>query len=227
MLRIDTNVPDSDQSGYRVPADNPFVNGTPVRARPEIWSFGLRNPWRYSFDDPARGGTGALVIGDVGQNRWEEVDYEPRGRGGRNYGWSMREGAHDEVPSRTPAFLPLTEPIHEYDHNTGQSITGGYVYRGRSLGSAFQGRYFFADYVTMRVWSTGLVVDGGSGEARATGLVEHTADLGGAQVGSVSSFGVDADAELYLVSHTRGMILRLLGPAVTPPTPTGLRIVRQ
>ena len=125
-----------------------------------------------------------------------------------------------------PAFRPLTEPIHEYDHNTGQSITGGYVYRGRSLGSAFQGRYFFADYVTQRVWSIALVVDAGSGEARATGLAEHTADLGGSQVGSVSSFGIDADGELYLVSHTRGTILRLLGPATAPPTPTGLRIIR-
>ena len=79
MLRIDVNVPDANASGYRVPADNPFVERPPPAARPEIWAFGLRNPWRYSFDDPARGGTGALVIGDVGQDRWEEIDYEPRG----------------------------------------------------------------------------------------------------------------------------------------------------
>jgi hypothetical protein len=72
---------------------------------------GLRNPWRYSFDDPARGGTGALVMGDVGQNRFEEIDYEPRGRGGRNYGWRNREGAHDNVTSLPPAFQPLVDLV--------------------------------------------------------------------------------------------------------------------
>ena len=226
MLRIDVNVPDSDPSGYRVPPDNPFVGGGPVAARPEIWSFGLRNPWRYTFDDPERGGTGAMLIGDVGQNRWEEVDYEPRGRGGRNYGWSIREGAHNEVASRVPAFRPLVEPIHEYDHGTGQSITGGYVYRGRALGVSYQGRYFFADYVAARVWSIALDVDPSTGEAHVAGLIEHTADLGGSQVGNVSSFGLDADGELYIVSHTRGTILKMLGPSTAPPTPTSLKIVR-
>ena len=155
MLRIDVNVPDAHAVGYQVPADNPFVGGRPVAARPEIWAFGLRNPWRYSFDDPARGGTGALVIGDVGQNAFEEIDYEPPNRGGRNYGWRNREGAHNNVTSRPPAFLPLVDPIHEYGRSSGQSITGGYVYRGRALGSAYVGRYFFADYVQGRVWSIG------------------------------------------------------------------------
>src|SRR5712692_1096453 len=129
MLRIDVNVPDSDPSGYRVPPNNPFVGGQPVAARAEIWSFGLRNPWRYNFDDPTRGGSGALVIADVGQDRWEEIDYEPAGRGGRNYGWRNREGAHNNVTSLPPAFQPLVDPVFEYDHSTGQSIIGGYVYR--------------------------------------------------------------------------------------------------
>jgi glucose/arabinose dehydrogenase len=226
MLRVDPNVPDSDPTGYRVPSDNPFVGGQPIAARGEIWSFGLRNPWRYTFDDPARGGTGAMVIGDVGQNRYEEIDYEPRGRGGRNYGWSIREGMHDDVASRTPAYLPLTEPIHEYDHSTGQSITGGYVYRGRALGAAYQGRYFFADYVAGRVWSMALAVDTTTGEARPADLIEHTADLGGSQLGNVSSFGVDANGELYIVSHTRGTIVRVLGAPIAPPPPSGLRIIR-
>ena len=145
MLRIDVNVADTHAIGYQVPADNPFVGGRPVAARPEIWAFGLRNPWRYSFDDPARGGTGALVIGDVGQSAFEEIDYEPSNRGGRNYGWRNREGAHNNVTSRPAAFLPLVDPIHEYDRLSGQSVTGGYVYRGRALGSAYAGRYFFAD----------------------------------------------------------------------------------
>lgn len=226
MLRIDVNVPDTDPSGYQVPASNPFVGGVPIAARPEIWAFGLRNPWRYSFDELARGGTGALVIGDVGQNRWEEVDYEPPNRGGRNYGWRNREGAHDEATSRPPAYLPLVDPIHEYDHATGQSITGGYVYRGGALPAAYKGRYFFADYVQGRVWSIALAIDG-SGEARASGLVEHTAELSAsAQFGNVSSFGVDGDGELYLVSYSLGRVFKIIGPPAAPAVPTGLRIVR-
>ena len=223
MLRIDVGVPESHASGYDVPADNPFVNGRPVAARPEIWAFGLRNPWRYSFDS----GTGALVIADVGQNRWEEIDYEPRSRGGRNYGWRNREGAHDNVTSRQPAFLPLVEPIHEYDHDVGQSITGGYVYRGRALPSTFQGRYFFADFIAGRVWSLALTVDSASGEARATNVVEHTAELGGfLALGNISSFGIDADGELYIVGHSRGRVFKIVGPGSAPATPTGLRIIR-
>ena len=81
MLRIDVNVPDSDPRGYRVPEDNPFVDRQPIAALTEIWAFGLRNPWRYSFDDWTRGGTGALVIADVGQTAREEVNWEPRGSG--------------------------------------------------------------------------------------------------------------------------------------------------
>ncbi len=225
MLRIDVNVADSHPTGYEVPTDNPFVN-TPGTRR-EIWDFGLRNPWRYTFDDPSRGGTGALVIGDVGQNRIEEIDYEPRGRGGRNYGWRNREGAHDYVTSRPPAFTPLVDPIFEYDHSVGASITGGYVYRGAGLGTEYQGRYFFADFVRGRVWSIALAIDPGTGEARASGLIEHTSELGGTgQLGNVSSFGTDADGELYIVSYSRGIIFKLAGPLTAPPMPLNPRIVR-
>jgi glucose/arabinose dehydrogenase len=224
MLRIDVNVAETHAVGYQVPGTNPFVTGGPAAVRPEIWAFGLRNPWRYSFDDPARGGTGALVIGDVGQGAFEEIDYEPPNRGGRNYGWRNREGAHDNVTSRPPAFLPLVDPIHEYGRAAGQSITGGYVYRGRALGAAYTGRYFFADYVQGRVWSIALALDS-QGEARASDLMEHTAELGGqSQLGNISAFGVDADGELYLVSLTRGTVLIVAGLA--PPTPTDLRVIR-
>jgi glucose/arabinose dehydrogenase len=226
MLRIDVNVADGHPSGYQVPADNPFVRGVPVAARPEIWAFGLRNPWRYSFDDPARGGTGALVIGDVGQNLWEEIDYEPANRGGRNYGWRRREATHDYDLSRPAAFLPLIEPIHEYPHDNAVSITGGYVYRGNALPSTYRGRYFFAD-LTGRVWSIGLTIDPASGEARASNLLEHTAELGGASVlGNISSFGVDGDGEIYVVSYSTGQILKVIGPPAAPPVPTGLHIIR-
>lgn len=223
MLRVDVNVPDSHPTGYAIPPDNPFAGG-PSRA--EIWSFGLRNPWRYSFDDPSRGGTGALVIGDVGQGAWEEIDYEPAGRGGRNYGWRNREGAHDNITSLPPAFSPLVDPIHEYNRTAGASVTGGYVYRGGALGSTYRGRYFFADFVRSRVWSATLAIDS-SGEARVTAVNEHTADLGGAAtLAGVSSFGVDAAGELYIVSYSRGVILKIVGPVTPPSTPTGLRIIR-
>jgi glucose/arabinose dehydrogenase len=226
MLRIDPGVDDTHPSGYQVPADNPFVGGVPAGVRPEIWSFGLRNPWRYSFDDPARGGTGALVIGDVGQNRFEEIDYEPASHGGRNYGWRNREGAHDNVTSRSPAFLPLVDPIDEYDHGVGQSVTGGYVYRGGALPASFRGRYFFADFIQGRVFSIALTIDAG-GEARASNLVEHTAALSNAGgLGNISSFGVDADGELYLVGYSTGRIVKVIGPPAAPAVPTGLRIIR-
>jgi glucose/arabinose dehydrogenase len=223
ILRIDVNVPDDHPAGYVIPQGNPFDGG---RGRPEIWSVGLRNPWRFSFDEPSRGGTGALVIGDVGQNRFEEIDYEPAGRGGSNYGWRNREGAHDNVTSSPPAFLPLVDPVYEYDHQSGQSITGGYVYRGRSLGSAYSGRYFFADFVEGKVWSVALAVDPQTGEARASGVLDHTADLSGTgPIGSVSSFGIDADGELYVVGYSRGVVFKLTGEA--PPAPTNLRILKE
>jgi glucose/arabinose dehydrogenase len=218
MLRIDVSVPDSHPTGYVVPGDNPFVAGG---ARPEVWSFGWRNPWRYSFDDPARGGSGALIAGDVGQGAWEEVNYEPRGRGGRNYGWRNREGAHDNVTSRPPAFTPLTDPIHEYGHAVGSSITGGVIYRGAA--ESVRGRYFFADFISSRVWSLALSVQP-SGEATASDVREHTGELGGtSELANVSSFGVDASGELYIVSYSRGVILRVVMP---PSTPANLRIIR-
>src|SRR5688572_20390212 len=222
MLRIDINVPDNDPAGYRIPPGNPFTGGH--AARDEIWAFGLRNPWRYSFDDVARGGTGALVIGDVGQNAREEIDYEPRGAGGRNYGWRNFEGTRENVTSR-PLFSAPTHPIFEYGRSDGVSVTGGFVYRGTRLGSAFRGRYFFADY-SGRVWSLALTIDS-SGEARASDRREHTAELGGGTVlGFISSFGIDADGELYIISHTNGRIVRITAPVTAPPPPTGLKIIK-
>jgi glucose/arabinose dehydrogenase len=198
LLRIDVAVSDADANGFVVPPGNPFA-GT---GAPEIWAMGLRNPWKFSFD----AATGALFIADVGQNAWEEVNFEPAGAGGRNYGWRNREGAHDFDQSVAPVVLPLQEPIHEYDHSVGRSITGGFLYRGSTLGPSYRGRYFFADFITARVWS--IAVDQASG--RASDLREHTSDLGGAgAIGNISAFGVDAAGELYLVSWSRGEILRL------------------
>jgi glucose/arabinose dehydrogenase len=210
MLRIDVSVPDSNTAGFAVPADNPFRTGS----RPEIWSIGLRNPWKFSFDTPALGGTGALVIADVGQGAWEEIDYEPAGRGGQNYGWRNREGAHNNVTSLPPAFLPLVDPIYEYAHPTGFSITGGYVYRGTALAATYGGRYFFGDYVAGRVWSLALTINPSTGVAAASDLRDHTAEL---SPSSIATFGVDAGGELYVVNYAAGTIARIApaGPAMS------------
>jgi glucose/arabinose dehydrogenase len=218
MLRINVSVPDSDPEGYDIPPTNPFLGQPGYLA--EIWSFGLRNPWRWSFDDPSLGGTGAMVMGDVGQAAREEIDYEPAGAGGRNYGWRNREGTLDTtiVPNLPPAFLPLTDPIFDYGRDTGQSITGGFVYRGTALGPAYRGRYFFADFVARRVWSIALNFAPGSSEPTASGLIDHTAELGGSTtIGNITSFGVDASGELYLASFN-GSIIRIL-PGVRVPNP--------
>ena len=220
MLRLDLSVATNVAQGYDLPPTNPFVGQGGVLG--EIWSFGLRNPWGWSFDDPARGGTGALVIGDVGQNAWEEVDYEPAGSGGRNYGWRNREGAHTYVTSLPPYSTPLTDPIFEYSHTEGRSITGGVVYRGTALGGGFVGRYVFADFVLGRLWSVALTIDAGTGEATVSDMFDHTGTLG-TGTRSWASFGVDADGELYVLDYS-GQLLRF--EAGTGTTPAGAELVQ-
>jgi glucose/arabinose dehydrogenase len=207
MLRLDVNVPDDDRRGYAVPPDNPFVRRAGVL--PEIWALGYRNPWRYTFDDIGEGATGALVAGDVGQNQREEIDYEPAGAGGRNYGWRLREGtiATPGVPVAVPAIEPLVEPIFDYGRGRGQSVTGGYVYRGAALPPEYRGRYFFGDFASGRIWSLGLAVNPDTREASVVDETEHTDTLGGAVAG-LASFARDQSGELYVVTHG-GDIYRL------------------
>ena len=213
ILRVDVNVPDSNLQGYQVPANNPFVDNDPIVARHEIWAFGMRNPWKYSFDDPTRGGTGAMISADVGQDRWEEINYEPAGMGGRNYGWGIWEGNHGNPnpPTMTPAFTPLVFPVYEYSHNAGDtflqgnSITGGFVYRGSDLSATWRGRYFFADFAVRRIWSAQVA----AGTGAISNIMEHSADFG---LMNVSSFGVDQRGELYIVRYggtNAGIIYRL------------------
>ena len=158
-----------------------------------------------------------MIVGDVGQGAFEEIDYEPAGKGGRNYGWRNREGAHDNVVTLPPFSTPLTDPIFEYGRGEGHSVTGGFVYRGSALGSAYVGKYFFADIVFSRVWSLGLSINPTTGEATALSLTEHTAELGGAAT-AISSFGVDANGELYVVGHSTGEIHRIIPGVAGPPT---------
>jgi quinoprotein glucose dehydrogenase len=178
ILRIDVDR-EADGRPYSVPADNPFVGRDD--ARPEIWAYGLRNVWRMSFDRE----TGDLWAGDVGQNRWEEVDLIVKGG---NYGWRIREG---RVAFRDGESTdPLLDPIVVYPRADGLSITGGYVYRG-TANPGLVGAYLFADYVTGRVW--GLRLDD---EGRLTQFREIHRPLG--RPVFVTSFGEDADGELYV-----------------------------
>lgn len=220
MLRIDVNVPDNHPTGYRIPSDNPFVDAQPLAALGEIWAFGLRNPWRYSFDDRGPGATGALIIGDVGQGAREEVDYEPAGSGGRNYGWSIREGtiATPGITMRTPAFQPLVNPLFDYNRSIGQAITGGYVYRGSQLPAAYRGRYFVGDSSSSIVASVGLSINPATREAVVVDAIDHTAELGGS-LGGVISFGRDHEGELYVLTFSR--ILKIVA-ADTPGAPSAL-----
>ena len=223
MLRLDVNVPDDDPRGYRVPDDNPFVGGNSVRALGEIWAVGLRNPWRYSFDDWMLGGTSHLVIADVGQNAREEINWEPSRRGGRNYGWRIREGRLPHDDRRPPLTMPLIEPIHDYGRALGGSITGGVVYRGAALDPSFNGRYFYADFVSGRVFSIGLHLDA-AGEATADDERQHTEALGGREtLGMISTFGQDHDGEMLLANYTAGSVSRIVPDyAVVPMAPPDL-----
>lgn len=228
MLRID--VSGSPANGYTIPASNPTIPSmTP--ALPEIWAFGLRNPWRYSFDDLGPGHTDALIIGDVGQGDREEIDFEPANQGGRNYGWRQFEGTIDNtrVPQVGLAYGPHQRPMFEYTHAVGQAITGGYVYRGSALGASYRGRYFYADCVQGRIWSVGVTVDPGTGEATAGTNTNHTTELGG-PFNCVSSFFRDPNGELYFTDFDyvnggpgTGRVFVIESNETAPPsTPTDL-----
>ena len=188
MLRIDVDA-GNENFAYGVPASNPFVDDDAVRN--EIWATGLRNPWRFSFDRL----NGDLFITDVGQNAWEEVNYQPiNSGGGQNYGWNWYEGTHCYADGCDPTGL--TPPIFEYNHSDGCSITGGYIYRGEAY-PALWGNYLFTDYCTGNVWSI-VQVDGQWQSA----IVENTGRL-------VASFGEDANGELYALDHRSGEILQI------------------
>jgi len=174
-------------TGYTIPATNPFATDT--SAAPEIWALGVRNPWRFSFDRQ----TDDLYIGDVGQGAWEEVDVQPAASaGGLNYGWVVMEGRHCYPPGTTGCNQSgLTLPVLEYDHPTGCSITGGYVYRGTRV-PLLAGQYLYADYCTHFVRS--FVYSGG----QATSLRNWTPQLDPG--GNISSFAQDQRGELYIMT---------------------------
>ncbi len=190
MLRIDVD----GGFPYAIPPDNPFVGPDPPLD--EIWAIGYRNPYRWSFDSL----TGDMWIGDVGQADWEEVDFEPAGLGGRNYGWRRMEGNHCFNPPSDCNDGSLILPVHEYSHGGTPfrcSITGGYVYRGSAI-PWLAGTYFFADFCSDQIWSFRLV--GGV----PTEFTERTAELapgGGLSITDVAGFGEDGFGELYIAAR--------------------------
>jgi glucose/arabinose dehydrogenase len=191
VLRIDVNGTGSGPNdAYGIPADNPFVGAAGLD---EIWAYGLRNPWRISFDRA----TGRFWIADVGQSRWEEVNREEAGfTGGRNYGWRVMEGAHCYSPSTGCNTSGKTLPIAEYSHTYGCSITGGYVYRG-STQRDLQGLYVFGDFCSGRL---------GTVPAAGTGLTfRRTTSL------NITSFGESEGGELY-VTDLGGALYRVIAP---------------
>ncbi len=187
MLRIDVDHGDP----YAIPRDNPFVGR--ADARPEIWALGLRNPWRFCFDRTRD----LLYIADVGQNLWEEIDVAPARAGALNYGWNRREGEHPFAGRR--ADPPgMTEPVEEFDHGQGCSITGGFVYRGRRI-PALVGHYLFSDYCAG--WIRSLRVQ--------EGRVAERREWSVGRLGAVTSFGEDADGELYVMTEG-GRVARIV-----------------
>lgn len=187
MLRIDVNSGDP----YAIPGDNPYR--ADAAYRPEIWAIGLRNPWRYSFDRQ----TGELYIGDVGQNKWEEIHVVPTSSPGRlNFGWNIIEGDHCFRPADGCQRDGLERPAAEYGRDRGCSVTGGHVYRGARW-PALHGVYIYGDYCTGRLWG----LDRLNGQWR-------TRELGSVSA-NISSFGEDEAGEIYLAGYNIGEILRL------------------
>ncbi len=180
VIRIDVENTGADGGAYAIPADNPFVDRDD--ARPEIWAYGLRNIWRMSFDRE----TGELWAGDVGQNKWEEIDLVVKGG---NYGWNLREGKHPfkSAQTETDSGVPLVEPVIDYPRDKGQSVTGGYVYRGAKM-PGLAGAYIYADYQTGITW--GLRYENGDVTAVREILVGPKT--------YVTSFGEDEAGELFV-----------------------------
>ena len=206
IIRIDV-----DQKPYGIPKSNPFYGQKDKRG--EIWAWGLRNVWRFSFDRD----NGDIYYGDVGQNKWEEVNYEPNtSKGGINYGWSIMEANHCYDPKENCNQVGLTPPILEYpndanymivlggggqENTDGCSVTGGYVYRGTQIKN-LMGYYMFGDYCSGNIWTFKVV------NSKITDFQNRTEEINlgnGEFTTYISSFGEDADGELYIVEYNGGI----------------------
>ena len=204
ILRIDVN----NNMSYLIPKDNPFYNDKGIMQ--EIWHYGLRNVWRFSFDKI----TGDMYMGDVGQNNWEEINFQnAKSKGGLNYGWNILEGTHcypddNQECSKDNLVLPIFEYPNDANYYKtligwkqpnmhGCSVTGGYVYRGKNI-PALYGRYFFGDYCTGKIWSLNIDKDN-------LDLIDHTNELLESMNKNefyLSSFGEDQEGELFIINYS-------------------------
>jgi hypothetical protein len=202
MLRFDVNNPPT-----YVPANNPFTSS----AVPLVWHLGLRNPWRFSFDRQ----TGDIYIGDVGQGAQEEIDFQPAGAGGLNYGWRCMEGTGCTGFTGCTCSAPsLTMPIQTYTHALGCAVMGGYMYRGTAI-PGFQGNYIYADYCSGKIWSFAY---NGTTVSNFTDRTAQLAPGGGHSINSPTSFGEDANGEVYICDFAGGEIYRIDPVCPTPTT---------
>jgi glucose/arabinose dehydrogenase len=194
ILRLDVD----GGNPYSIPATNPFTRSTDRQVKPEIWAYGLRNPWRFSFDSK----THDLYIADVGQGTYEEIDVQPAAsKGGENYGWRCREGLHDFNTAGCKDASQYVSPVIEYTHEGGRcSITGGYIYRGTAE-PALDGLYIFGDYCT--------------GEIMYASKQDNTwSTTGAAKTGShISTFGQGNDGELYYADLDKGELFHITDTA--------------
>jgi glucose/arabinose dehydrogenase len=192
LLRIDVDALPAQDKQYAIPDSNPYAAGglAPGAGLPEIWAYGLRNPWRFSFDRA----TGDLSIGDVGGGAREEIDRQPAdSAGGENYGWNIYEGT--QCSSACDSITPVV-PIAEYAHDQGCSVTGGYVYRGTRQ-PTMRGTYLFGDYCSGTIWTL----------PASDGLIPRTLGATGLRI---TSFGEGEDGEIYLVDQAGGGLYRVL-----------------
>lgn len=214
ILRVDVNgddFPADPNRNYAIPPTNPFAG--PTAGLDEIWAYGLRNPWRCSFDRL----TGDFWIADVGQGTWEEVNVQPASSaGGVNYGWRCYEGPNAFNTTGCGPQSSMTFPVYSYNHGSGCSITGGYVYRGCTM-PELQGTYFFADYCSNSIWSFSWSAAGG-----VTNFQNRTTELdpaGAIAISSISSFGEDGLGEMYIVEHGGGELFRIIPGTGYPAQP--------
>ena|SRR5690348_4772804 len=187
MLRINVDSPHGPGLQYALPSDNPFANGG---GSPEIFAYGFRNPWRFSFDRP----TGRLLVGDVGQDKYEEVDLVQKGG---NYGWNIMEGMHCFKPQTGCDETGLLLPIAEYDHSVGQAVIGGYVYHGSAI-PKLQSIYIFAD-LTGKVFA---LSQGSTGTWNRSVLLSPGTEI--------SSLGQDQAGELYVIEMGNGVLMKIV-----------------
>jgi glucose/arabinose dehydrogenase len=212
ILRIDVNgddFPSDPNQNYTIPPSNPWVGTAGVN--PEIWAFGMRNPFRWTVDPV----TGGLLIADVGQDAFEEIDYEPAGHSHRNYGWNMREGLHPSGNAGPAFFTPTTDPFLEYGHGFGESVIGGFIYRGSALDASFRGRYFFADYTVAKICSIPFSHAGAEANPVATNaIMTHSstinASLSGDAIAGPVSVTPDANGEIMICDLNKGTLIRLI-----------------